>query len=185
MSAAAAAYRVLSSHPDPAAFPIMALLVALALSTYAQSLFGMDAGSGMTRYRLLPLRGWEILLAKDVVFLGILLVLVLPLSAGPGLTFGLAALAIGHHSTVLLDLPQRRWRFTGGRLLPVGALQAVGGVTLGFAEEQRGVVLLICVAMAFVLSLFWYGRVWDRQALKLPRTVSSGSGTAICYTLSP
>ncbi|MGI8745395.1 MAG: hypothetical protein ACR2NN_23040 [Bryobacteraceae bacterium] len=169
VSLAGALYRWLSAHPDPAAFPIMALLVALALSTYAQSLFGLDFGSGMTRYRLLPLRGWEILLAKDIVFLGILIVLILPLSVGSGLTFGLAALAIGHHSSVLLHLPQRRWRFTGGRLLPVGALQAFGGVALGFAEEQKGVLVLVGTAVGFMVSLFWYGRLWEQQILNQRR----------------
>ena len=49
--------------------PVLSILIALALITYAQSLFGVDFGSGMTLYRLLPLRGWEILLAKDLAFL--------------------------------------------------------------------------------------------------------------------
>jgi hypothetical protein len=45
------------------------------MSTYAQSLFGLElgSGSGMTRYHLLPLGGWEILLAKDIAFLAMLL----------------------------------------------------------------------------------------------------------------
>jgi hypothetical protein len=152
------AYRFLSPQADRAAFTVLALLEALALSTYAQSLFGLDFGSAMTRYRLLPLRGWEILLAKDLAFLGILLVLVLPLSPGPGVTFGLVALAIGHHSSVFMRLPQRRWRFAGGRLLPVGLLQGIGGMALGFAEHQRGAVILVVTAVGFVVSLFFYGR---------------------------
>ena len=67
--------------PIPDAFAILGLLVALTMSTYAQSLFGLElgSGSGMTRYRLLPLGGWEILLAKDIAFLAVLLVLLLPL----------------------------------------------------------------------------------------------------------
>jgi hypothetical protein len=63
-------------------------------------------------------------LAKDEAFLGFLLLLVLPLDPAPGLTFGFIALAVGHHPSILLPIPQRRWRFTGGRLLP-GAIQGI------------------------------------------------------------
>ena len=164
LSIGGGAYRLFGAHPDPAAFAIVGLLVALTMSTYAQSLFGLDLDSGMTRYRLLPLGGWEILLAKDIAFLAILFVLLLPLDPGPGMTFGLVALALGHHSSVLLDLPQQRWRFTGGRLLPVGALQALGGVALGFLEHQRGLVVLLAAAVGYVVSLHYYGRRWERRA---------------------
>jgi hypothetical protein len=122
----------------------------------------LDLGSGMTRYHLLPLGGWEILLAKDIAFLAVLFALLLPLDPAPGMTFGLAALALGHHSSVLLNLPQQRWRFTGGRLLPVGALQAVGGMTLGFVEHQRGSAVLAAAAVAYLVSLHYYGRRWER-----------------------
>jgi hypothetical protein len=159
-------YRLLGAHPDPDAFAILGLLVALTMSTCAQSLFGVElgSGSGMTRYRLLPLGGWEILLAKDIAFLAVLLALLLPLDPAPGMTFGLVALALGHHSSVLLDLPQQRWRFTGGRLLPVGALQAVGGMALGFLEHQRGLAVLVAAAVACLVSLRYYGRRWERRA---------------------
>jgi len=164
LSAGGGLYRLFGAHPDPDAFAILGLLVALTMSTYAQSLFGLDFGSGMTRYHLLPLGGWEILLAKDIAFLAMLLALLLPLDPGPGMTFGLVALALGHHSSVLLDLPQQRWRFTGGRLLPVGALQAVGGMALGFLEHQRGLAVLVAAAVACLVSLHYYGRRWERRA---------------------
>jgi len=168
LSIGGGAYRVFGAHPDPAAFAVIGLLVALTLSTYAQSLFGLElgsgSGSGMTRYRLLPLGGWEILLAKDIAFLGFLFVLLLPLDPGPGFTFGLAALALGHHSSVLLDLPQQRWRFTGGRLLPVGALQALGGPALGVLEHERGLIVLVFAALGYAVSLGYYGRCWERRA---------------------
>jgi hypothetical protein len=170
MSLGGGAYRVFGAHPDPEAFAIIGLLVALTMSTYAQSLFGLElasstrSGSGMTRYRLLPLGGWEILLAKDIAFLAILFVLLLPLDPAPGMTFGVAALALGHHSSVLLELPQQRWRFTGGRLLPVGALQALGGMALGFLEYERGLVVLALTAVGYLVSLQFYGRRWERRA---------------------
>ena len=164
MSAGGGLYRLFGTHPDPDAFVIVGLLVALTMSTYAQSLFGLELGSGMTRYHLLPLGGWEILLAKDFAFLAVLFALLLPLDPAPGMTFGLVALALGHHSSVLLDLPQQRWRFTGGRLLPVGALQAVGGMALRFLEHQRGLAVLLAAAVAYLVSLHYYGRRWERRA---------------------
>lgn len=151
-------FRVSGVPVDPEALPILGILVALALSTYAQSLFGLDLDSAMTRYRLLALPGWQILLAKDLAFLAILLLLVLPLSPLPALTFGMVSLAIGHHSSVRLGLVQKRWRFTAGRLLPVGALQGLASLVLGFWEMRSGPVVLAGVVCAYFGSLLWYGR---------------------------
>ena len=140
-------YRFGSAHPEPAALPILGMLIALALSTCAQSLFGLDFDSGLTLYRFLPLRPWEILLAKDIAFMAVLLLLVVALDPLPALTFGLASLAVGHHSSVRMRLPQRRWRFAGGRLLPVGALQVFASVGLGIAEMRRGLLYLAPCAL--------------------------------------
>jgi hypothetical protein len=112
------------------------------------------------RYRLLPLRGWQFLVAKDIAFLGILLVLVLPLAPGPGMTFGLVALAIGHFPSVGWHRPQRRWRFTSGRLV-FGVAQVLLGSMLGLAEYERGVWYLAGAAAACVASLYRCGRLWE------------------------
>jgi hypothetical protein len=50
LSASGSIYRFLTPHPDQDAFPILALLVGLALSTCAQCLFGLESVSGVTRY---------------------------------------------------------------------------------------------------------------------------------------
>jgi hypothetical protein len=162
----ATCYRIFFPHPDPESLPILGILVALALSTYAQALFGLDFGSAVTRYRLLPLPGWQILFAKDAAFLAILAVLVLPLQPLPALTFGLTALTIGHHSSMRLRLTQKRWRFAAGRLLPVGALQAIVSLTLGFLEMRMGLIVLLAVTAVWALSLWWYG---DADFLAAPR----------------
>jgi hypothetical protein len=134
----------------------------MAISTYAQCLFGLDlASSATTRYRLLPLRGWEILLAKDLAFLGVLLVLVLPLGPLPGLTLGLVALAAGHHVSVFRNARMRKWRFAGGRVF-VGVIQGVAGFAMGFAEHQQGILYFAVAAAAWVISLMFYGWRWDR-----------------------
>jgi hypothetical protein len=160
LGAVSIVYRFGSVHriPDPSALPILAMLIALALSTYAQSLFGLDFEAGLTLYRLLPLRAWEVLFAKDIAFMAVLLPLIVALDPLPALTFGLASLAIGHHSSVRMRLPQRRWRFAGGRLLPVGALQVFASVGLGMAEMRRGPRYLALTACGYLLSLWFYGR---------------------------
>ena len=162
LSVGGGAYRMFAKHPDPAASTIMGLLVALAMSTCAQSLFGLDGDSGLTRYHLLPVSGWEILLAKDLAFLTILFVLLLPLDPWPGMTFGLVALSFGHHSSVLLDLPQQEWRFASGQL-PFGALQVGIAMVLGFVEHQRGLFVLGLAAITWLASVYYYGRRWERE----------------------
>src|SRR5450432_233253 len=162
LSLSGSLYRFLTPHPDAGAYPILAMLVALAMSTYTQGLFSLDGGQGATRYRLLPLAGWQILLAKDAAFLAILFLLTLPLSPLPGLTFGLTVLALGHFPSVLLRLPQRRWRFTAGRAW-LGAAQVLIGFTLGFAESQTGAIYFLAAVAACAGSAAWCGRLWDRQ----------------------
>ncbi len=158
ISAGGSVYRFLHRHPDPAAFPILAMLVALALSTWSQSLFGLDSASGVTRYRIMPLTGVRVLWAKDVSLLAILSVLVLPLDLRAGLTFGFAVLAVGHIPSVLLRLPQRRWRFTSGRVI-FSVVQVMPATALANAG------LLLPAAAGWLLSLYLCGRWWDRQPL--------------------
>jgi hypothetical protein len=149
----------LAAPADPGAFPILAMLIAVAVSTWTQCSFALDAGPGMTRYRLLPVRGWQILLAKDLAFLGLLLLLTFPLDPAAGLAFGLASLAIGRYPALKVDLPQRRWRFSSGRVL-FGVLQGLIGATLGFHASGGG--LAIALAMYFT-SLILGGRAWERS----------------------
>ncbi|HXE11649.1 MAG TPA: hypothetical protein VN633_05990 [Bryobacteraceae bacterium] len=158
----AVCYRFLSRHPNAAAFPIISILIVIILSTYTQSLFGLELNFALVRYRLLPLRGYEILLAKDMAILGLLVVLVVPLSPLTGLTAGLAALAIGHHSSVLIHLPQKRWRFTSGTIWPIGVVQIAACFVLGLSEQQNRAIALILAGAAYIVSLWWYGRKWER-----------------------
>jgi hypothetical protein len=139
-------------HADSNAFPVLSILAALALSTHAQCLFALDGDDGMTRYRLLPIRGWRIVLAKDAAFLGVLLFAVLPLDIPRSIAFGLTALALGRYPAMRLRLGEQRWRFTSGRVL-WGVLQSAAGI---------GTPLPIAAAL-YTVSLWWAGRDWDRQ----------------------
>ncbi len=151
ISAGAAVWRIAARNPDPDAFPILAILVALALSTYAQCLFSLDSAAGLTRYRLLPLRGWEILLAKDAAYLGMLLILLLPLDVAAGSTFGLVSLAAGRYPAVSGRIPVERWRFTSGRMR-FGILQCVLGIALAAAEARMGPLYLLAAALLYAAS---------------------------------
>ncbi len=131
-------YRMFAKGPiDPSAPRIMSLLVALALSTQAQVLFAID-GRGAERYRQMPIRGWQILLGKDLAYLALLAILVSPLDWLSGWFGGLAALAVGHHQSVFAKLPQVRWRFTSGALFPHGAVQTVALFAVGNAIKTNG-----------------------------------------------
>jgi hypothetical protein len=162
VSFAGAGYRIFAARPDAAAFPVFAILAALALSTCAQCQFGLDAGAGITRYRLLPLRGWQIVLVKDAAYLGILLVLIAPLHAAAGLTFGLASLAIGRFPAVSLRRPQRRWRFAGGDIR-FGVAQAVVATALA-AQTRASMWFVLPAAALWALSLYTAGRYWDHRS---------------------
>ncbi len=153
ISLGAAVWRISARQPDPAAFPVLSILVALALSTYAQCLFGLDSQSGLTRYRLLPIHGWEILVAKDAAYLAVLLVLLLPLDIPAGLTFGLVSLAVGRYPAVRERLVVERWRFTGGRVR-FGVLQCILGIALAAGEGSYGPVLLLAAALLYAAS-YW------------------------------
>jgi len=154
-------YRLTARILDPEAGVILSLLVALALSTQAQSLFGLDLPWGMLRYRLLPLQGREILLAKDAAFLAILLILVLPLAPLPGLAAGLVALGIGHHDSVLRPMPQHRWRFIGGAIFPTGFFQVILMMATGVAVARQSLWYFAGATAFYLASLWYYGRRWD------------------------
>ncbi len=144
--------------PHEALFALT-LLVVLALSSYSQCLFGLDGPGGLARYRLLPLRGWEILLAKDIAVLVAIIPLTLPLAPLTGLAAALIALAFGHQPSVERLRPQRRWRFSTGAGLMTGLIHAGAMAMAGSAAFFKGAwVLLICLA-AWAVSLWYYGRL--------------------------
>lgn len=161
----ACAYRWLAAKPEPEAFPILSLMVALAMSTYAQTLFGLDYASGaISRYRLFPLRGWEILLSKDIAYLSVVFLLVLPLDPVPGLAFALFALAVGHHASVLDKIPLRRWRFAGGRA-GAGVVQSIGGFIFGLSAHRTSAAFVLVSLALYLASLAVYGWIWGRRTV--------------------
>jgi hypothetical protein len=157
-------YRLFSSHPDAAAIPVLTLVVVLAMSTWAQCLFGLDGPGGLTRYQLMPLPGWRILLAKDLAWLAVLLPLVIALDPLAGFTGGFAALAVGHHASVRRPIPQQRQRFTSGSLFPAGLIQVTAMFASGTAVGRLSLWFLPGALAACAASMFFYGYLWDRGA---------------------
>ena len=139
----------------------MAFLVALSLSTYAQCLFSLDGPAGLARYRLLPVKAWRILFAKDAAYLVLLFVLVLAVEPVSGLTAGLFALALGRYPSVRYQMPVMRWRFTSGRV-GFGVLQIMAGAATITQAGHRWLVLGIA-AVAWLVSL-GLGAYWMRRS---------------------
>lgn len=153
----------LSGKPVDSSEPrIMSLVVAIAMSTQTQVLFGID-GAGVARYRQSPIRGWRILLAKDLAFLALLGLLVLPLDFVSGLAAGLVVLTVGHHRSVLKIFPQAQWRFTSGTLFPDGVLQIVLLLAAGNNIRGQGLWLATLCVSAWFASVLLYGWFWDRN----------------------
>ena len=133
----------------------------MAFSTYAQCLFGLDSESGYTRYRLLPLRGWQILLAKDVPVILLLALCVAPLAPMAGIAAGLAALAVGHHPSIQRARTQRRWRFTAGAGIGFGIVQVVLMFGAAALVERVSGWWMGPILGAYLASLAVYGWAFE------------------------
>jgi hypothetical protein len=67
---------------------------------------------------------------------------------------------------VYTPVPQKRWRFTGGTLLPTGLLQVMAMFGAGVGARREGIVYLAPTVLIYVGSLFFYGRRWDLISAK-------------------
>jgi hypothetical protein len=162
LSAVMLAYRVFGPALPPEAFLAMTVLVVGAMSSYAQCLFGLDGEGGLSRCRLLPVRGWQLLLAKDVAFLAVVIPLTLPLAVLPGIGAALVTLAVGHSPSVERPRPQTRWRFSTGGALGNGAIQLLALAMTASAIFSTSAWFLAAAVAAWVVSVWWYGRHVER-----------------------
>ena len=156
-------FRAAGLLPAEALLPLT-ILVMLVLSTHTQTLFGLDGGGGMTRYRLLPVPGWQILAAKDVPFLLLCVVMTSPLAPGAGLAAALSALATGHHASVTHHSNQVRWRFSSGASFVMSVFQVVVVSAAAAAVHAIPLLVLPC-AGAYAWSTWWCGRLLEQQPL--------------------
>jgi hypothetical protein len=159
---AALAYRATGLLPKDAMLP-GTLLVLLAISTCAQTLFGLDGRAGLTRYRLLPLRGWQILLAKDIAFLAVIAVLTLALDPLAGVAGGTAALAAARKPAVAENRAQMRWRLQSGTEFGAALFQMLAMIGAASAVHLVNILSLLPVLGVWVFSLWWGGAQLDRR----------------------
>ena len=158
---AATLLRLAGKLPEAAHMPIT-MIVLLALSTNALSLFGLDGRGGMTRYRLMPLPGWQILMAKDVAFLVTVLVLTAPLAPLAGLGGALVALGVGHYDSVTRWHTEVRWRFSTSASLQGSIVQIFAMIAAGASVENFSRFMLIPCIAVYGASTWWYGQELDR-----------------------
>jgi hypothetical protein len=163
VSALSLGFRAAGLLPAEALLP-MTILVMLAFSTYAQTLFGLDGDGGMTRYRLLPVPGWQILAAKDVPFLLASVVMTLPLAPGAGLAAALSALATGHRASVIHHSNQVRWRFSSGVSFGMSVFQVIVMSLAAAAVHAFPLLVLLCAGV-YAWSTWWGGRALEQQLL--------------------
>ena len=162
LSLAVLAYRIFGPALPPEAFMAMTVLVVGAMSSYAQCLFGLDGEGGLSRCRLLPVRGWQLLLAKDAAFLAVVIPLTLPLAPLPGIGAALVALAVGHAPAVEHSRPQTRWRFSTGGALGNGVIQLVALAMTASAIASTSAWFLAAAVAAWAVSVWRYGRDVER-----------------------
>lgn len=162
IAVAAAGWRAAGMLPKEAFFPFT-FVAMLAISTCALSLFGLDGAPGLRRYSLLPVRGWQVLLAKDVAFIAIALLIALPLYIPGALAAALIALAVGHRASIQQMTPQHRWRFQTGPSFGDAITQIVTMTMAGAAVAYSSALFLApCVAI-WAISVWWFGREFDRR----------------------
>jgi hypothetical protein len=163
LCAAAVLSRLLVASLPREAMLAMTVLVVAAMSSFAQCLFGLDGEGGLSRYRLLPVRGWQLLLAKDAAFLAAVIPLTLFLAPLAGFGAALVALAVGHGPAVENPREQTRWRFSTGGALGNGLVQIVGLSMTASGIFATSLWFLPLAIAVWAGSVYWYGRELERQ----------------------
>ena len=154
-------YMHFSAKPDPDASAVLGCLVVLVMSTSAQGHAPFDGQAWETRMRLLPVSGTGVLFAKDAAWILVTFPLIVCFRPLPCLAAVLAALAVGHRTSVDKAIEQKRWNFAVGRLVPQGILQMIGLVAAGSVVRDWGWPAFLAVVAAYLCSLWLSGRQWD------------------------
>jgi hypothetical protein len=143
-------------NPDSA--PVLGGLLIIVLSTIAQPGPGYDAEALRTRAGLLPLSAADLLLARDLAWLILALLVTSPYNLIGCVSGALAALAVGHRALMYSGADQHRWHFAAGQVAPTGLYQILAIILAGIAVEQLGYFGLAGAAAGWLWSLQRYGR---------------------------
>ena len=164
LAASGTAYRLFGHSPEQEAFPILSVLVGIAMSTIAQRMLSLDEGRPLSRYRLLPVSGWKLLVVQDTVFVLLVSIMVLPLNLQAGLAFSFVAIAVGRYPSLKRRAEQRRWRFVGGDPR-FGAVQVVLGGLAGIGTARVGFSVLAYAFILYLGSVLLGERLWKRSLI--------------------
>lgn len=159
LSLAALAYRLSGAVLEPDALMGVSLMTALALSTFAQNLFGLDVGA-LDRYKLWPVAPWKILAAKGAAYLMVLLLLNLWLDPLVALTAALSSLAVGQTRAMEFPVRLTKWQFTSGAL-SAGIFQLIAMFGLGAGVRRGGSWISLIAIALYAATLLWSARQMD------------------------
>lgn len=151
-------YRIFDPHPDSMATVVIGGLIVILLSTAAQANSSFDAESSVTRGLLLPLSGRDVLLARDLAWFVVLLVVFAPFGWINTVSGAFLALAVGHRTALAPPMEQMRWQFASGQIAPIGVFQIIGIVLAVSTTQQFGPAVLPVCAAVWWASLEWFGR---------------------------
>jgi len=155
-------YRLIRPAMEVEARITMSLVVIVALSTCAQCLFALDAGPGLDRYRLMPIRGWRVLVAKHTALAMIALPLTLPIHPIAPIAGLLVSLGFGNHMAVTSPKLHTRWSLTAGSLIP-GLFQS-GAIVAAGLNATREPIWIAAFTLFYVASTLFYGWRLDSQS---------------------
>lgn len=136
---------------------VLTVCIAIVLSSYAQTLYGLDRSGDLTRYRLLPIPTWQILAARDASYLLAGVILTLPLAPLAGLAAFLTALILGRRNSLSRRTEQTRWRFSMSPAFSSGLIQMIAIVFAASATAHGTPLALVPIAAVYALTFRFYG----------------------------
>jgi hypothetical protein len=144
--------------PDEMAPVVLSGFLVILLSTMAQANAGFDPQGAQARARLLPVSRRDLLLARDVAWVAVVVVITLPFGLLRSTAGAFAALAIGHQGVMHAAVEQHRGQFARGRLSWTGVFQIVGIAVAVATTLQFGWLSWVVCLAAWAISLVWFGR---------------------------
>ena len=161
LSCSCAAYKIFVATLHERAGFMIGLLVVLAFASYSACIFGLDGEAGVTRYKLLPLPGWAVLVSKTAALSLAVGLLTIHLALLPCLAGMLVVAAVSQIAAIVERTDQVRWRFSSGPTLRMGFLQ-LPALGLGFGGTYYWPAAGIAVSvLIFGVTTWWNGHLLE------------------------
>ena len=161
LSGSTAAYKLfVAPLPERAGF-MVGIFIVLAFASYSACLFGLDGEPGVTRYSLLPMRGWQVLCSKTAALLLVIGMLTIHMDPLPSLAGMLVVAAVSQSAAIVERSSQVKWRFSAGPTLRLGLLQ-IPALGLGMGGTYYWPVVGVVVSIViFAVATWWNGRLLE------------------------